>query len=422
MKVSTLKRKTQSQHLNEARAAKGKDLSPRWDGCDEWDSRTFALNFHWAMKYYNIEKSAKDLKPAVIKWMSIDGFTTDQIDIFKKGEDWRSNTSIGGIASCLLKGMPAQRDDFNNGADTSAWLRSRILEIIDDCSKAVPDDTEEVKPAPTVNIQERLKDISLSMTSELEEAIESWIENPDEFNPKAFNIHHYLKGKSAKASHVRIIKDYYTPMLSEFEQLAAPAPAKPAGYKEPVADEDGIIDDPYLKAKDMYDQLKEGYKQRTKKNITSILNFLKDIMSACDMIIQEDKANRVPRAKKSVPKEKLVEKLNYLKTDSNSKLVSINPVTIIGATILWCYDSKTKKLFRYIADELDGALGVKGTTITGYDQVKSIGKTIRKPAEQLAIFKAGSKTALNKFFDSLTTVEIKANGRINPNQILVKVH
>ena len=354
--------------------------------------------------------------------MGIDGFTTDQIDIYKKGEDWRSNTSIGGIASCLLKGMPAQRDDFNKGADTADWLRTRILEIIDDCTKAEPAESEESKPTTPVNIQERLKDISLSMTGELEEAIESWVENPDAFNPKAFNIHHYLKGKSAKASHVRIIKDYYAPMLSEFEQLAGPAPVKPVGYTEPVADADGIIDDPYLKAKDMYDQLKEGYKQRTKKNITSILNFLKDIMSACDMIIQEDKANRVPRAKKSVPKEKLVEKLNYLKTDSTSKLVSINPVTIIGATILWCYDSKTKKLFRYIADELDGALGVKGTTITGYDQSKSIGKTIRKPVEQLAIFKTGSKTALNKFFDSLTTVEIKANGRINPNQILVKVH
>jgi triosephosphate isomerase len=140
------------------------------------------------------------------------------------------------------------------------------------------------------------------------------------------------------------------------------------------------------------------------------------------MIIQEDKANRVPRVKKAVSKEKLVEKLNYLKTDSNSKLVSINPVTIIGAAILWCYDSKTKKLFRYLADEIDGPLSVKGTTIIGYDPNKSIGKTIRKPAEQLAIFKAGSNTAINKFFDSLTTVEIKANGRINPNQILVKVH
>ncbi len=420
--MSKVKRKTQSQHLSDARAAKGKDFSPTWDGCDEWDTRTFSLNFHWAMKYYNIEKSAKDLKPAVLKWMGLNGFTTDDIDIYKKGAEWRSNTSVGGIASCLLKGMPSQRDDFNQGADTAAWLRNRILEIIDDCKKDITEETEEVKPTSTVNIQERLKDISLSMTVELEEAIESWITDPDAFNHKAFNIHHYLKGKSAKSSHVRIIKDYYTPMLSEFEQLAGPSPAKPAGYNESNTDEDSIIEDPYLREKDMHDQLKEGYKQRSKKNITSMLNFLKDIMSACDMIIQEDKANRVPRVKKSIPKEKLVEKLNYLKTDDNSKTVSINPVTIIGSSLLWCYDSKTKKLFRYIADEFDGPLGIKGTTITGYDPIKSIGKTVKKPAEQLAIFKAGSKTAINKFFDGLTTVEIKANGRINPNQILLKVH
>ena len=35
--MSKVKRKTQSQHLSDARAAKGKDFSPTWDGCDEWD-------------------------------------------------------------------------------------------------------------------------------------------------------------------------------------------------------------------------------------------------------------------------------------------------------------------------------------------------------------------------------------------------
>lgn len=420
--MDTVKRKTQNKHLNEARAAKGKDLTPSWDGCDEWDSAKFLSHFHLAMKYYNIEKSAKDLKPAVLKWMGLDGFTTEQINIIKKSADWRCSTTVGGLASCLLTGMTAQREDFNNGADSSTWLRNKVLEIIDDCSVDIPEEEDESKPAQPVNIQERVKDISLSMIDGLEDAIESWITNPDKFNPKSMNIHGYLKGKMAKSNHVRVIKDYYAPMLAEIEQLSKPAPEKPKGYKEPASSiKDDIITDPYLKEKDMYNQLQEGYKHHSKKSIANILNFLKDIASACDMIIQEDKANRAPRAKKSVSKDKLVEKLNYLKTDSNLKLVSINPTTILGASILWCYDTKTKKLFRYLADVVHGPLSVKGTTITGYDPDKSLGKTVKKPAEQLGIFRAGNKTALNKFFDSLTTVEIKANGRINPNQILLKV-
>jgi len=70
---------------------------------------------------------------------------------------------------------------------------------------------------------------------------------------------------------------------------------------------------------------------------------------------------------------------------------------------------------------MGGVLGIKGTTITGYDANKSIQKTLRKPSEQLKQFLASSKVDLRKFIDNIKTTDIKLNGRINAETILLKV-
>jgi len=143
-------------------------------------------------------------------------------------------------------------------------------------------------------------------------------------------------------------------------------------------------------------------------------------MSACDMLSQEAKVNRKPRAKKSVPAEKIVAKLKYMKTNEPLKLVSINPTDIIGATELWVYNSKTRKLGKYVSDEYK-TLSVKGTTIIGFNENLSVCKTLRKPEEKLKEFKAAGKVQLRKFLDDINATDTKMNGRLNEEIILLKV-
>ena len=140
-----------------------------------------------------------------------------------------------------------------------------------------------------------------------------------------------------------------------------------------------------------------------------------------DSFAQSKKVARKVRVKKSPSKDKLVAKLKYLKEDRELKITSINPVDIIGASKLWVYNTKTRKLYRYQADELASTLSIKGTTILGYDEVKSVGKTIRKPAEVLAKFMKASKVQLRKFLDDINAVEARGNGRINEDTLLLKV-
>jgi hypothetical protein len=387
--------KSMEKHLATARASKGKDLSPKWDGHESWDESQFLRHFHSAMGWYRLESSGKELKPKVINWMSANGYTKDQIAEFKKTKDNRCGTTVGAIAACLLKGMPTVRADFNEGRDTAEWLRASITKIVADGKDDIDDSeaTVEVKPdVYTPSIQERVREASYKMTEEIETAIEAFQADPESFDPKAFKVLNLLKAKEAKAAHSRIIKEFYSKDLNELVEAAT--------------------------TKD--EQLKEAYSHLSKAQLKKITQFYQEIVSACEMLGQEAKINRKPKAKKAVPAEKIVSKLKYKKADEPLKLVSINPADIIGAKELWIYNTKTRKLGKYIANEYL-ELTVKGTSIVGFNENTSVQKTLRKPVEQLKAFKDAGKVQLRKFLEDINAVDTKMNGRINEETILLRI-
>ena len=372
-----------------------RDYSPKWDGCESWTADQFSRHFRVAMEYYRMEGDSKSYKPAVLKWMTTNGYSDKDVRAVKKSKDWRVSPTMGAIAHCLNRGMTAVRADFNNGKSSAVWLGNAIAKLVEEGRYDVEEVESTVSPAeksaqPT--IQERLRDVAVRMTEELEDAYTSFQEDPDSFNPKAFKVLNLLKGKQAKAAHARIIKDFYAKDLAEIEEA--------------------------LLGKD--EQLKEAYSHRTKAQLKKLLEFLKEIDGACTMLMQEAKVNKKPRATKAKPKEKIVEKLKYQKSDETMKLVSVNPADIVGAKELWVFNTKTRKLGKYVASEFND-LSVKGTGITGFSEMLSVQKTLRKPAEQLKEFKAAGKVALRKFLEDIKSVDIKLNGRINEDTILLKV-
>ena len=109
-----------------------------------------------------------------------------------------------------------------------------------------------------------------------------------------------------------------------------------------------------------------------------------------------------------------------MKKHEQLKLVSASPEDIIDAKELWVYQTKYRKLGKYVTDGYT-TLGVKGTTITGFDPTKSVQKTLRKPKEQLADFKKAGKVKLRTFMDEVKAVDIKLTGRMNKDTIILKV-
>lgn len=371
-----------------------RDYSPKWNGCETWSESQFLRYFHAAMQYYRLESSGKALKSKVIDWMGHNGYDKATIAAFKKTKDNRCGITVGAVAACLLRGMQSTRPDFNKGRDTSVWLGAEIAKIVADGKDDVDDDAmAEVKATvPMANIQERVRDASYGMTEEIEAALETFAVDPDAFDPKAFKVLNLLKAHQAKAAHARIIKAFYERNLDELIEVAT--------------------------TKD--EQLKEAYSHISKTNLKKITAFYQEIVSACDMLAAEAKVNRAPRKTKAVSKDKLVAKLKYMKTNEPLKLVSVNPVDVIGAKELWVYNSKTRKLGKYIAEEYK-ELAVKGTTILNFSELQSVQKTLRKPVEQLAAFKAAGKVQLRKFLDDINAVDTKLNGRINEDIMLLKI-
>lgn len=219
-KTATKTRITKKQ-VNDHRSKVQKDLSPKWDGHESWSADQFSMHFRRSMEYYRLEYSGKDLKPKIINWMSQAGYAKDQIAQFKKTRDNRCNVTMGAIAANLLRGMPDVRVDFNEGRNTAHWLKEAIQKVVTEGALDVSDEevTEVKDTGPIISIQERLREASLSMTEEIEDALESFSSDPESFDPKQFKVLNLLRGKQAKAAHARIIKDYYKRQHNEYLEL-----------------------------------------------------------------------------------------------------------------------------------------------------------------------------------------------------------
>ena len=220
------------------RQNKQRDLSPKWDGHETMTQDQFNKHFRHAMSYYRMEYSGKDLKAKVINWMSVNGYAKDTIKQFKDTKDTRCSVTVGAIASNLLKGMPAQRPDFNEGRNTAEWLSKAIADIIEEGKNDERESEEgvEIKPVQIQpSIQDRVHEASLKMTEEIEDALEQFSADPDAFDPKSFKLLNLLRGRQVKAAHARIIKNLYQNGLTVTLSIKRPREKKPTDKSKLVA-------------------------------------------------------------------------------------------------------------------------------------------------------------------------------------------
>ena len=392
-KVAVKKTRVTSQSIREN--AK-RDYSPKWDGAEAMSPAEFAAHFREAMKYYRLESSAKELKPKVIDWMGRNDYTRDQIQSFKKTKDWRCNLTMGAIASCLIKGMPATKQGWNNNNSSADWLKEQIAEAVEQ-GKWDIEEVEVIKAAkttaPVMNIQDRIREQAVGMSDEIDAAIDSWIVDPEAFDPKAFKMVSLLRGKGAKAAQARYIKGFFARGLAELQELAS-----------------GNADE----------QLREGYKFASRKNVKKLIEFYESIAQACEQIAAEAKVMKKPRAKKVKPAEELVKKIKFKMTDDKLGVTSVPAAGLIGAQAAIVYNAKTRKIGMYISKTSAG-LNVKGTSIIDFTD-KSIQKTLRKPAEQLKDFKLqNTQRRVETWLSAIKATDTMLNGRMNQDIMILKV-
>jgi hypothetical protein len=87
---------------------------------------------------------------------------------------------------------------------------------------------------------------------------------------------------------------------------------------------------------------------------------------------------------------------------------------------LWVYNTKTRKLGVYHAEDA-GGLSVKGSSLLNYNESKSIQKKLRKPEEILPEVLKGGKVFLKNVLVDIRAVESPLSGRLNEDTILLRI-
>lgn len=313
------------------------------------------------------------------------------------GSHWATTAALLDVAPDIVP------DEYKNGI--VQWV-NRLAE---EGAAIAAEKKEEVvvKNAYTPTIQERITEQANEACEAIDEWLDGFVRDKKSFDPKGFDfVSHFARHKVSQA-HARKIKAYYTQELEEARLI----------QKLPTPGEINRVKDNH--EKDMLQQLREGYRHLTKKDAATYLAALELLHGACDVVIEASKATRKPKAKKAPSKEKLVANIQYKDRDDKLQMVSVNPLELIGATEVWVYNVKTRKLGRYIAEE-GQVMQVKGTSLLFYDTDKSIQKTLRKPEETLKEFKKAGKVKLRTFLNDIKTTDIKLNGRLNSDTIILK--
>lgn len=352
-------------------------------------NKDYENNYHKAMMYAHYELTSAQLKKEILKYLK-----NNNVDLFNRVESVNEDrlasfgkyiyilNNGGDIPENILNGLMSSLEKTVSIEESKLQKEETII--------SEPNETFSVKILP--NVQDRIKE----RTREVAGEIEGWI---DEF---------FLNRKTAE---VKSIDDFVN--LFKITELKSPhIKFMQTIFLRRATEISNMLDG---KEKDLI----EGYSNFTKTELKKFGQFFKNLLSACGMVQETAKAERAPKKKKPVSQEKLVSKLKYKKEDTALGIVSLNPISIIGATEVWLYNTKVRKLVKYIAADIRG-LTVKGASIENFS-AKSAEKMVRKPAETLAEFKKASKIKLRTFFEELVTVEVSVTGKINEHHIILKI-
>jgi hypothetical protein len=165
--------------------------------------------------------------------------------------------------------------------------------------------------------------------------------------------------------------------------------------------------------------IKEAYSNFSKVQLRKIKEFYDAIVAETNRGA-EKKPTRKARKVKEKPASVIASKVQYMKDFAELNLKSVLPEKIIGANQVWLYNTKTKLLGMYNADNAKG-LTIKGTTIQNFNAETSTGKRLRKPEVTVKQVLDGGKIVLKKLLDGLTTKPSELTGRINSDTIVVRV-
>ena len=380
---------------------------PKFEGIESLNGQEYCKTYRQMSEYYRLDCKSSDYKGWVVAYCKEHEEFKSKSTIVNKVPDSKFGPSLGCSARLLSRGWPdyhpAYAEYWENLAGTmgevaplSTWLDKNIKEIIEVGETIVEEKKAiEAKSAvPKQTIQDRLKEQLEDLLGEIEGAVDDFTEHG-----KAFDAYKFLQSNNLAANSAPQIAEFYKPLIAEIEE--------------------------YLKGD--CEQLNEAYAHLGKRDAKNFIKFLQSIVDGANAYKAMKISTRAKPKRKPIPAERIVRKLKYLKTYTLGGLEfkSVDPRDILQCSELWTYNTKTRKLGRFVAakhgDVVVSHLTVKSTSITGHDTENSISKTLRRPEEQLTEWKNASRPELRKFLGKIKGTEVKLRPRISEETLLLKI-
>jgi hypothetical protein len=328
------------------------------------------------LNWYSRNKTYKDSKSYVIEY-------------FKKSlkvklcEDAVKNISptFGFVCRILTNGGILSDKD-------TIWFEKEKSQIRKNTTVQI-DEQPIVNAQPVSTIQERIIDKSNNCIAELEGSIDDLFKSKFKSNIQPYAVMYNMNIKDAQTKH---ILEWAKNKRKEFDEVLT------------------------TNNKDV----KEGWSNISKPELKKLISFCDQVILDCQKISGESIKTRKPRKRKQKTPEQLVSKVKICNEFAELNLKSVEIKSIVGASQLWVYNTKYRKLGVY--NSLDaGGFSIKGTTLQNFNETKSVQKKLRKPEESLPKLLSAGKVLLRNFMSEIRAVESPLTGRLNEETVLLKV-
>lgn len=361
---------------------------PTWENLTEDQAKGkyfFSLNWYnymandaqkkkWVLDYAKKKKMKEDV---LKRLQSVDAKRFD-VGYGDAGEN-DMGMDMGVYARLLALGAPVPKEKETK-------LKKYIVYLITKKSSTSDDSTSTNTP----NIQENIRNKASVILAEILNIEEKMISSRfKESGQEALNI---LKREETKGVHCKFIKDELGTMIKEIESSS----------------------------KDV--DLKEAYSVFKKPELKKYLNWLKSLVTECDLKIANMSRTRKPRKKRVRSAEDVAKRAQIQESFSELNLKSMPASSIVGSSSVVLFNTKTKEL-QLLSSFPGQELTIKGTTIFNFDPSSSTKKKVRKmDVIKTSFSKKITITKVRELIEkTLRTKSSVPNGRLNKYTMILSV-
>lgn len=344
--------------------------------------------FNYVKDYFHIDVDKKDLSSALKSYVK-KNYAKDSKYILANPEySFTMFTHYCATAWWSNMGLDASSGKFEYYHQHLVKYVEGLIESGKDLFAKKQKEAEEQKNVVVLTPQQRLMiKVNQTILSELDDLEDEWI-NGEKTTIDLYNRfrYHGLKGQA-----VNVVREYIEGWLLDYS-------------------------DAYHKK---CPQAVEGYSHLKRTELKRRMKACEDMLADCDRIKAAAKATRKVKVARPKAADKQVAKVQYKPEDREFKLVSINPIMMVGKQRLYVFNSKYRTLTEYVTEAGNG-FEISGSTIKNFNKVDSRQVKLRKPEEFLALVQKKTPKQIDAAWKKLTTKTTVPNGRLNKETILLR--